>query len=55
MDERLERVLRDILNAFDEGCYTCTGKLSSGELVWKGSFITYMERLRALLPEAPPC
>jgi hypothetical protein len=47
----LERTLRDLLNAFDDGVKSCTGVLSSGELVWKGSFICYMERLRSLLPE----
>lgn len=50
MDEQLERTLRDLLIAFDDGVRTCTGTMSNGELVWKGSFIAYMERIRAALP-----
>ena len=50
MDEALEKVLRDILLAFDDGVKTCVGIESGGAMVWKGSFITFMERLRAMLP-----
>lgn len=41
---------RQILLAFDDGPLACIGTLSSGEVVWKGSFIAFMERLRASLP-----
>ncbi len=50
MDAALARTLRDLLLAFDDGANACTGKLRSGELVWRGSFISYMERIRAMLP-----
>jgi hypothetical protein len=53
MDDQLERTLRDILNAFDDGVHDCVGVESSGSMVWKGSFIAYMERLRDLMP--PEC
>lgn len=44
------KVCSDILNAFDGGVRSCVGIESSGNIVWKGSFIAYMERLRALMP-----
>lgn len=48
----LEKAVLDILAMFDDGPRFCTGTLSSGELVWKGSFIHFMERARvALRPE----
>lgn len=51
MDADLERTIRDMLLAFDDGPRACTGTLSSGELVWKGSFIAFMERMRSRLPQ----
>lgn len=43
---------RRLLLAFDDGPAHCTGKTSTGELVWKGSFIAMMETLReGLIPE----
>lgn len=50
MDGQLERAIRNILNDFDDGVRCCVGIESSGNMVWKGSFIADMERLRELMP-----
>jgi hypothetical protein len=52
--EKFKAAARDVLNAFDDGVKHCTGIMSDGELVWKGSFITFMELLRASLPPETP-
>lgn len=48
--EAMERAMRDVLNSFDDGVRSCTGVMSNGDLVWKGSFISFMERMRDMLP-----
>jgi hypothetical protein len=52
MDETLQKIIRDILLAYDDGVRACVGTMSNGDLVWKGSFIAFMERLRDTLPDA---
>ncbi|MFZ0709254.1 MAG: hypothetical protein WAM53_04370 [Terrimicrobiaceae bacterium] len=46
MDGATKLAIQNVLNCFDDGPNHCTGTMSNGELVWKGSFITFMERLR---------
>jgi hypothetical protein len=46
----LELAGRELLIQIDDGPRDCFGTRQDGKDVWKGSFLSRIERLRALLP-----
>lgn len=49
MYDALADAIRELLLQIDDGPRWCYGKMSNGDDVWKGSFLSRVERMRQLV------